>query len=738
MILPVSYNVDISKPLLPTPLQCMLITADEYANQITVHLFSGSTPYSPGGTCAGFAVRKDGATVAITGTVSGNALTITLPPAAYAIEGPINIGVKSIADGSETTVFLGIGSVSMGETGVAVDPGTIIPSVTALIQAIEDATASIPSDYSDLLATLAPTFSTSANYAAGQYVWNSGTLYKFTADHAAGAWIGTDAMLAIVGADLTSVTKNLNAFADGYIHETNTEITNTTSHSGYRYAADGSLVTNTPSIGTSVAVEVPVSGGQIIRWVCYYANRNSTYNVKYLMSDNSVVTDTNYTSSGNEYVFTVPANCVKLLATCWVLDDPGNTFYRVTYSADRLKSIIDNMAEDVDLASEKGTNAMLGITSVFANTVAYNAGDYVWYRGVLYRFTTGHAVGAWTGTDAEEVTIGAEVADLKSAMGTLEPAATSSDVGKALIAKTVSGGKVTEYEFGAAGEGLPSDVKSALLACFAKVAWVDDNGQDYYDALEAALYPPASLVSISAVYTQSGTVYTTDSLDSLKTDLVVTATYDDTTSETVTSYTLSGTLTEGTSTITVSYGGKTTTFTVTVSVWSTLPVIAAADEYYASDGTTGSKTGMSRTALYEYDIDIDALKAHAYYDAENNYMKNAGSVFVIKYYVSNPDSLTGYSVCKHDYFSGNTFVYYGSITPGELKNLSDARYMSAILSNSKLKIGFSLFTAGIADSYAYFDTTVTGIMPEGINAGDIIFAGANTPYYNKHNISEVS
>lgn len=77
----------------------------------------------------------------------------------------------------------------------------------------------------------------------------------------------------------------------------------------------------------------------------------------------------------------------------------------------------------------------------------------------------------------------------------------------------------------------------------------------------------ATLESISAVYTQSGTVYDTDSLDSLKSDLVVTATYSDSSTETVpsTDYTLSGTLTEGTSTIYVVYGGKTTTFTVTVS-----------------------------------------------------------------------------------------------------------------------------------------------------------------------------
>lgn len=73
------------------------------------------------------------------------------------------------------------------------------------------------------------------------------------------------------------------------------------------------------------------------------------------------------------------------------------------------------------------------------------------------------------------------------------------------------------------------------------------------------------IVSIEAVYVQSGTVYDTDTLDSLKTDLTVTAYYDNETSKIVTDYTLSGTLEVGTSTITVSYKGFTDTFDVTVS-----------------------------------------------------------------------------------------------------------------------------------------------------------------------------
>ena len=112
---------------------------------------------------------------------------------------------------------------------------------------------------------------------------------------------------------------------------------------------------------------------------------------------------------------------------------------------------------------------------------------------------------------------------------------------------------------------LANDAKTALLQLAEDVAYINQDGQDDYNMLYDAFYPPAGLVSISAVYTQSGTVYDTDTLNSLKPNLVVTGLYDDQTTRPVTTYILSGTLTTGTSTITVSFGGKTTTFTVTVT-----------------------------------------------------------------------------------------------------------------------------------------------------------------------------
>ena len=112
------------------------------------------------------------------------------------------------------------------------------------------------------------------------------------------------------------------------------------------------------------------------------------------------------------------------------------------------------------------------------------------------------------------------------------------------------------------------------------------------------------LSSISAVYTQSGVVYNTDTLESLKTDLVVTAAYSDGTSTVLAAdaYTLSGTLTVGTSTITVSYQGKSTTFQVVVTVQPVLSSISASytqsGVVYNTDTLDSLKTDLVVTAVY--------------------------------------------------------------------------------------------------------------------------------------------
>ena len=169
-------------------------------------------------------------------------------------------------------------------------------------------------------------------------------------------------------------------------------------------------------------------------------------------------------------------------------------------------------------------------------------------------------------------------------------------------------------EGGGGGSGLTADLKAALDQLAQKVAYIDEDGQDYYDALHSALYPPADLVSISAVYTQSGTVYDTDTLDSLKSDLVVTAHFSDSTTQTVTTYTLSGTLTEGTSTITVSYGGKTTTFDVVVSHQAQVVKTYFSDVQTLTTGylkkTNGSDQALGGGSYVELDY-VDGMYIHS-------------------------------------------------------------------------------------------------------------------------------
>lgn len=114
--------------------------------------------------------------------------------------------------------------------------------------------------------------------------------------------------------------------------------------------------------------------------------------------------------------------------------------------------------------------------------------------------------------------------------------------------------------------GFPGAAKTALLQLIRKIAYIDAEGESYYNQLYTALFPNVSY--IDAVFTQGeAKVYEGDDLSTLKQYLVVTAFYEDGSSIVLpaNAYTLSGTLSVGESTITATYGNKTDTFSVLVS-----------------------------------------------------------------------------------------------------------------------------------------------------------------------------
>ena len=176
-----------------------LFLGDELANRVGVYLYRDGAPFEPGGSAFGRAVLSSGATVLIqNAVVAGNEIYVDLPSAVYAEQGPVKVTVTWTNGTATATVLEGVGTVRLTETGTIIDPGTIISDVSALVDAIENARDSLPPEYTDLLETIAADFSESADYSAGQYVWYSSVLYRFTADHSAGTWTGTDAVSVTV------------------------------------------------------------------------------------------------------------------------------------------------------------------------------------------------------------------------------------------------------------------------------------------------------------------------------------------------------------------------------------------------------------------------------------------------------------------------------------------------------------------------------------------------------------
>lgn len=250
-------------------------------------------------------------------------------------------------------------------------------------------------------------------------------------------------------------------------------------------------------------------------------------------------------------------------------------------------------------------NVMNGISPQVASA---STSEEMTDTDLIYVYTgseTGYVNGDWYFYDGEEWQDGGQYQSTVPAVDS-----TLTIAGAAADAKKV-GDEIADLK-GTVQGAIPHDVKLAMDTLFSKMAVKDDESYTNEYAVLHAWATAVNVVSISAVYTQSGTVYDTNSLDSLKTDLVVTAHYSDETTATVTTYTLSGTLTSGTSIITVTHEEKTTTFSVTVTEY--LPSGYTPIDYVWTHGNSTStpiyvQTGVTPTGStsFEYKVSRDVL-----------------------------------------------------------------------------------------------------------------------------------
>lgn len=144
------YNQDLAQAVKVKYIDGNVFSQDSGGNRIGVNLFKNGEPFTVTGTISANVIRADGATVAVSGQSSQNSAWVDLPQAAYAVPGSLSVVIKSLSNGYVTTLCAVVANVYISSTDTAVDPGTIIPSIQALIAEIENTRATIPQDYTAL------------------------------------------------------------------------------------------------------------------------------------------------------------------------------------------------------------------------------------------------------------------------------------------------------------------------------------------------------------------------------------------------------------------------------------------------------------------------------------------------------------------------------------------------------------------------------------------------------------
>ena len=148
------YATNLAADPLAHPIPAQLAQGDSDAYVFEAQVFDSRDPQETvlAGTVTGSVIRPDGGTVTFLGekdettteivtpqgTFDATVCRITLPQAALAYPGRVNITVKLI-DGSEETTVLNVSAVVVRtDTGTAIDPGEVVPNLAELLALIED------------------------------------------------------------------------------------------------------------------------------------------------------------------------------------------------------------------------------------------------------------------------------------------------------------------------------------------------------------------------------------------------------------------------------------------------------------------------------------------------------------------------------------------------------------------------------------------------------------------------
>lgn len=128
----------------------VLSQGDLYANRVGVKVSEENRSISLTGYCYAKVILPNGLTHRIDGVIDGNTAYCDLDEDCYAEEGAINITLVFESQNGRLSLMFADGYIKQTETDAIIDPGTIIPSVEALMEQIQKTIDDIPPDYSDL------------------------------------------------------------------------------------------------------------------------------------------------------------------------------------------------------------------------------------------------------------------------------------------------------------------------------------------------------------------------------------------------------------------------------------------------------------------------------------------------------------------------------------------------------------------------------------------------------------
>ena len=370
----VNLTCDLQHPVQVQYIGGNMFSQDNAGNTINVDVFNDGEPATLGGSISANVIRADGATVAVSGALSGNRAYVIFPQACYAVPGTITVIIKNTESSTVTTIAAFVANVYQSTTDTVVDPGTIIPSISSLIAQIEAAVDSIPVDYSGLLATIAADYSSSKTYpVVGMYAWQGGVLKRnivpittaetYTAAHWTNAILGDD-----VSALKSAICTDVNASAlwlaksisngDGSYYDSTTRIsTNTyiadnismiTPATGYKFAIVGWQDSTYMGIWKGTAFEKTFAGG----WYTtgYNPLNIGNYKLKLVLAktDDSTISTTDYDKISLYTVTDKTLTRIGVPADAKTVGDVSETVRGLQTTVSTLESTTERVAGIVD------------------------------------------------------------------------------------------------------------------------------------------------------------------------------------------------------------------------------------------------------------------------------------------------------------------------------------------------------------------------------------------------------